>query len=143
MTTSPIQPAGTPSPSNPTPPAASSSPFAAPPDYAGAAPASDERTMAMLCHLLGIFTGFLGPLIVWLIKKDSSPFVDDQGKEALNFQITVLIGYAAAFVLSFLLIGFLIGPAVLVLSIVFSILGAIRANGGIAYRYPMNVRFVH
>ena len=54
---------------------------------------SDERTMGMLAHILGGVTNFLGPLIIWLIKKDESPFVNDQGKEALNFQITIAIGY--------------------------------------------------
>src|SRR5690348_1357609 len=61
--------------------------------YNGPAPDKDAKTMALLCHLLPIFTGFLGPLIIWLVKKDSSPFVDDQGKEALNFQITAFFGY--------------------------------------------------
>ncbi|HTL31303.1 MAG TPA: DUF4870 domain-containing protein, partial [Tepidisphaeraceae bacterium] len=51
--------------------------------YVGPPPDKDSKTMALLCHLLPIFTGFLGPLIIWLIKKDSSPFVDDQGKESL------------------------------------------------------------
>ena len=51
----------------------------------------DARMWAMLCHLLGLFTCFIGPLIIWLIKKDEDPFIDDQGKEALNFQITVAI----------------------------------------------------
>lgn len=141
MTTSPLQPTGTPQ-GQPAPAGSSGGPFAAPAPYSGAAPASDERTMAMLCHLLGIFTGFLGPLIIWLIKKDSSPFVDDQGKEALNFQITVIIGYVAAFVLSFVLIGFLIGPAVFVLSVVFCVLATMKANSGVAYRYPLNIRFI-
>jgi len=54
----------------------------------------EDKTMAMLCHLLGILTAFLGPLIIWLVKKDQSPFVDDQGKEALNFQITLVIANA-------------------------------------------------
>ena len=99
--------------------------------------------MAMLSHLLGIFASFVGPLIIWLIKKDSNPFVDDQGKEALNFQITVLIAYLAATVLSFLLIGLLIGPAVFVLSVVFGVIAATKANSGVAYRYPLNIRLVH
>jgi len=56
-------------------------------------PGQNARNMAMLCHLLGLFTGFVGPLILWLLKKDEDPFIDRQGKEALNFQITVVIGW--------------------------------------------------
>src|SRR5689334_1430002 len=61
--------------------------------YVGPTPTQDDKTMAMLSHLLGIVLGFVGPLIIWLIKKDQSPFVDDQGKESLNFQIMLVIGY--------------------------------------------------
>src|SRR5437868_1922887 len=62
------------------------------PQYLGPAPSPEEKQMGMLAHLLGII-GFVGPLIIWLIKKDQSPFVDDQGKEALNFHLTMLIAY--------------------------------------------------
>ena len=65
----------------------------------------DAMSMAMLCHLLAIFTGFLGPLIIWLIKKEDAPFVNDHGKEALNFQITVLIAMVASGLLTFVCIG--------------------------------------
>jgi len=84
----------------------------------------------MLCHLLSIPLGFLGPLIIWLMKKDQSKFVDDQGKEALNFVITVMIA-------SFLTCGIasLVG-------IVFLIIGAIEANKGVWYRYPFSIRFI-
>ena len=144
MTTTPLQPGGTPAPHDePGTPAASPGPFSKPAPYAGPIPAAEDRTMAMLSHLLGIFASFVGPLIIWLIKKDSNPFVDDQGKEALNFQITVLIAYLAATVLSFLLIGLLIGPAVFVLSVVFGVIAATKANSGVAYRYPLNIRLVH
>ncbi|HEY2588583.1 MAG TPA: DUF4870 domain-containing protein [Tepidisphaeraceae bacterium] len=111
------------------------------PVYAGPAPTQDDKTMGMLAHLLGIF-GFIGPLIVWLIKKDQSPFVDDQGKEALNFHLVMLIGYVLGGVLSFFCIGFLIIPLVWICSVVFSIMGAMKAKEGIAYRYPFNIRMV-
>ena len=65
----------------------------------------DARNMAMLCHLLAIFTGFLGPLIIWLIKKDEDPFVDEHGKEALNFQITVFIAMFVSGILTMVCIG--------------------------------------
>ncbi len=110
--------------------------------YMGPPPSSEDRTMGMLCHLLAIFTGFLGPLIIWLVKKDQSPFVDDQGKEALNFQLTMLIGWVIAFVTSFFCIGFFIGAALVVVNLVFCILATIKANQGIAYRYPINIRFI-
>ena len=75
----------------------------------------EARTWAMLCHLstfakyLAIpFGNIIGPLILWLLKKDQHPLVDDQGKEAMNFQITITLLYAVAFVLSFVLIGLLL-----------------------------------
>lgn len=60
---------------------------------------SDEKTMAMLAHLIGGITCLLGPLIIWLIKKDESPFVNDQGKEAVNFQLSILLGYVVTGIL--------------------------------------------
>jgi uncharacterized Tic20 family protein len=69
---------------------------AAYPEYVGPPPSADDQNMGMLCHLLGIFTSFLAPLIIWLIKKDTSPWIDHQGKEALNFQITALIATVQA-----------------------------------------------
>mgnify|MGYP006283271343 CR=1 FL=1 len=104
----------------------------------------DERTMGLLAHLLGIVIGFLGPLIIWLIKKDESAFVDDQGKEALNFQLTVLIAYVVCFgPLNFVFcIGSFLGLAVWVVAIVFAIMGATRANQGELYRYPICLRMI-
>jgi uncharacterized Tic20 family protein len=108
--------------------------------YQGPPPDKDAITMGMLCHLLGIFTGFLGPLIIWLIKKDSNPFIDDQGKEALNFQIVALIATFAC------LLGFCIAPILIAIvqitRIVFSIIGTVQANKGIAYRYPLTFRLI-
>lgn len=102
----------------------------------------DSKNLGMLCHLLGLFTNFLGPLILWLIKKDEDAFVDDQGKEALNFQITVAI---ASFV-SGLLIAACIGPVLLagiwVCNIVFCIMACMAANKGENYRYPWCLRLV-
>ncbi len=130
-------PPGTPPPGTPlnygTPTAATG--------YTGPTPTSDDRTMGMLAHLLGI-VGFIGPLIIWLIKKDQSPFVNDQGKEALNFHLTLLIGILVGIATSCLGIGFVIILAVWVCGVVFSILGAMKANQGIAYRYPFNIRFI-
>src|SRR5262245_57550403 len=101
----------------------------------------DERTMAMLCHLGGAFLGFLVPLIVWLIKKDQSRFVDDQGKEALNFHITILIGHAVGGATICLTFG-LLNLAVYVVAVVFGVMAGIAANKGEVYRYPLNIRLI-
>jgi uncharacterized Tic20 family protein len=108
--------------------------------YYGTFPPPDARTMAMVCHLLGLLTSVVGPLILWLVKKDDHPFIDHQGREALNFQITVFIAYLVS--------GFLgcfcpLFPlAVLVGDIVFCVMAMVEANRGMAYRYPVNIRFV-
>ena len=103
---------------------------------------SDQRTLAMLAHLLGIFTGFLGALVIWLVKREESGFVENQAKEALNFQITVLLLSIVGMVLSLVLIGFLILIAVWVGNLIFSIIGAISAYSGQRYRYPMTLRLI-
>lgn len=135
--------------------APSASPFAGgspqmKPQPASPAEKSDARSMAMLAHLLGALFGFVGPLIIWLVKKDESRFVDDQGKEALNFQLTLLIGYVASVVL-YIVISFVtcgIGSfvplplIVTVLQLVFGIIGAVTANNGEYYRYPFNIRMI-
>ena len=101
----------------------------------------DARNMAMLAHLLGLI-GFLGPLLIWLLKKDDDQFIDDQGKEALNFQLTLLIGYLIGGVLTLILIGILVVLALGIMHIVFAIMGALKAKEGIAYRYPICIRFL-
>lgn len=120
----------------------------------GKLPIADEKTMGMLAHILGGVTSFLGPLIIWLIKKDESPFVNDQGREALNFQIT--IGLAAVLMVVFGLIaqlipvvGQIVGcvfallyPLLWVTGLVFGIIGGLAANKGLAYRYPFAVRLI-
>ena len=102
----------------------------------------DARTMAMLAHLLGAVTGFLGPLIIWIIKKDEDPFVADQSREALNFQITLFIGWIISSMLSMVCIGFFLMPILLVLQIVFAIIGGMKANEGVQYRYPFALRLI-
>jgi uncharacterized Tic20 family protein len=111
------------------------------PAEAGPIP-GDAKTMAMLCHLLAIFTGFVGPLIIWLIKKADHPFINEQGKEALNFQITVLLAFIASFLLSFLCIGFFLMPAVGIVNLIFCIIATVKVNGGEHYRYPVSLRLV-
>ncbi|HEY2622766.1 DUF4870 domain-containing protein [Dyella sp. Tek66A03] len=122
-------------------------------------PSTEERTWAMFAHLsalLGcIVTGhwfgwgcFLGPLIIWLVKKDSMPFVDDQGKEALNFNITIAIIGLALLLLTLMTLGLgvllaiPVGVVVGVAWLVFTIIAAIRANEGVRYRYPFTLRLI-
>ena len=115
----------------------------------------DEKTIAMLAHLSG-FCGFLipfgnivGPLAVWLIKMNEMPFVNDQGREAVNFQISYSIYALAlaglAFVLSFVCLGFLLIPFIFGLAVVDAVLmiiAAIKAGKGVRYRYPCCVRLI-
>ena len=101
-------------------------------------PNKDDRTMGMFCHLGGIIGGFILPLVIWLVKKEESEFIDDQGKEALNFNITLLIIHLGLGLITCGLAIFITAP----LGIVFSVLGAMAANRGEYYRYPMCIRFI-
>jgi uncharacterized Tic20 family protein len=108
----------------------------------------EERNWATIAHLSALsgfvvpFGTVLGPLVVWLLKKEAYPFVDDQGKEALNFQISFLIYTIVASVLMLLLIGFVLLPIVLIVEFVLTIVAAIKANEGLHYRYPLTIRFL-
>jgi len=116
---------------------------APPPAPTGTAPA-DQRTMALVAHILGIFTWFISPLIIWVINKDDSTksFVTDQAKEALNFQITITIAMLISFVLMIVIIGGLLAPLVGILNLVFCIIAAVKANNGEAYRYLFTLRLI-
>jgi len=116
----------------------------------GMPPSSDERMWAMLCHLGGLckytpvpFGNVIAPLILWLIKKDELAFVDDQGKEALNFQISMSIYMLVSTILVFVLIGIVLLIALAVFDLVVIVLAAVKANQGIAYRYPLCIRFIN
>lgn len=101
----------------------------------------ETRQLAMLCHLSGFF-GFIGPLIFWLVKREECPYMDYHGKEALNFQITVIIGMFASMLLVFVCIGVLTAMAVGIANLVFSIIAGLAANEGKMYRYPVSIRFI-
>ena len=109
----------------------------------------EEKTWGMLAHLTSLsgliipFGSLLGPLVVWLVKKDTMPFVADQGKEALNFNITVAIAAIVSGVLTLVLIGFLLLAVVAVGWLVLTILATIEANKGVAYRYPFTLRLIN
>ena len=96
----------------------------------------------MIAHILGIVIGFVGPLIIYLTAKDK-PFAYSQSKEALNFQITVLIGWIAAGILSFVGIGFLLYGAIWVINLIFCIMAAMAASKGEDYKYPFAIRLVN
>jgi uncharacterized protein len=106
-------------------------------------PSKDECNLAMLAHLLGAFTGFVGALILWLVKKDEGGFVAQEAKEALNFQITVALALAASALLKIILIGFLLFPIIFVANFIFCILAALSATKGKAYRYPFALRLIN
>jgi uncharacterized Tic20 family protein len=110
---------------------------------------NDARTWGMLCHLsalsflIGIpFGSVLGPLIVWLIKRNDHPFIDAQGKEALNFQLSTWIYLAVAFFSCFFMIGFVLVPIILLLKIILAVIAAISASDGKSYHYPLSIRFI-
>lgn len=111
-------------------------------------PTAEEKQWALFAHLSALigfiipFGSIIGPLIIWQIKKNEMPFVDDQGKEALNFQITMAIAVLACIVLMVVLIGFLLIWIVGLLDLVFIIIAALAANNGQAYRYPFTLRLV-
>jgi len=108
----------------------------------------DARQWAMFAHL-STFAGYvipfgniIGPLVVWLMKKDELPFVDEHGKEALNFQISMSIWIIIAIVSIFCFVGIVALPVLGILDVIFTIIAAVKANSGEPYRYPMTIRFV-
>ena len=104
----------------------------------------DQKNMAMLAHILGIFTGFVAALVIWLMNKDKADqgFVNDQAKEALNFQITMAIGWVAASALTLVLIGFFLYPVLLIGNLILCIMAGMKAKEGVEYRYPFALRLI-
>lgn len=141
-----VPPAGQappPAPGYPAPPAGHAPPAQyGTPGAAAPLNQSEERMWAMLGHIGGIFLGFLAPLITWLVFRERSAFVNDQGKEALNFQITVTIAVVISSVLTVILIGFLGLLVVGIADLVLCIMAGIAANNGTSYRYPFTLRLI-
>jgi uncharacterized protein len=112
------------------------------------APSNEAKQWAFFAHLSALvgfvipFGSLLGPLIIWQMKKNELPFVDDQGREALNFQITMAIAFVVCCVLMLILIGFLLAAIVGIVDIIYTIIAAIAANNGQTYRYPFNLRLI-
>lgn len=103
---------------------------------------TDEKLWATLTHVGGILFSWIAPLIAYLVLKDRGPFIRQHTAAALNFQLTMLIGYLIGGVLSLILIGYLVLLAVWVLTIVFGIMAALAANRGEYYKYPISITFV-
>lgn len=155
-------------PSQPPPSGAASPPPPPPPSpppsqnaqVSGDKPGQDQRQWAMFAHLSALIGGlvtawtggwgvFIGPLVIWLVKKDEMPFVDDQGKEALNFNITIAIAFVIMLIFSIVTfgVGLLVTvPLWIVISIywlVVTIIATLRANEGERYRYPLTLRIIN
>lgn len=133
MTDESITPQPTPTPEAPLPPGT---------------PGPQARQWALIAHLsafLGClipFGNLIGPLIVWQLKKDEDPFINDQGKEALNFQITVSLMVLLSFILMLVVIGLFLVWIVAIGAVVLMIIAAIKSNEGTAYRYPFCWRVI-
>ncbi len=106
------------------------------------APTPDEKTLAILSHILTIVSSFLAPLIIYLIKKDESPYVAEHAKESLNFQITMAILFIISIVLIFVLIGILLIWLLSIANLVLIIIATIKASENKMYRYPINFRLI-
>lgn len=107
----------------------------------------DTRMWAMVCHLSALASyigipGIIAVIVIWLVKRDSHPCLDYHGRESLNFQITMCIAALISWALCFVLIGFVLLPLVVIVNLVFVIIAGIKANDGIAYRYPFCIRFL-
>jgi uncharacterized Tic20 family protein len=112
-----------------------------------AGPTQDERNWAMLCHLCIIGQMFIpllvvGPLLIWLFKGDQLPFVKEQGKEAVNFQITLFLVGLVGWVLIWVLIGWLVLGVLWVYAIVAGVIATMKVKEGVPYRYGLNLRLV-
>lgn len=124
----------------------------APPPYPpphGTSAGAEERNWAMAAHLSSLsgllvpFGNVLGPLVVWLVKRDTMPLVADQGREALNFNITVLGAFLIGAVLTVVLVGFLVMVVVGIAWLVLTIMAGVAASKGESYRYPFTLRLIN
>ncbi|WP_066047926.1 DUF4870 domain-containing protein [Robertmurraya korlensis] len=105
-------------------------------------PTNEERTLAAAIYVISFFTVFIGPLLIWLIKKDSSSYIDYHGKEYLNFLISYTVYAFVSVILMMVLIGFLTIWVVGVAGFIFTIIGAVKAYEGTSYRIPLIFRLI-
>lgn len=106
-------------------------------------PSNDEKNIATVTHLAGTVFSFIPALIIWALKKDDSPYIADQAKEALNFQITVLIAQCIAGALVLILVGIALLGFIWLANIVLCIIAAISTSKGETYRYPLTLRLIN
>lgn len=106
-------------------------------------PSNDEKSIATITHLAGTLFSIIPALIVWVLKKEDSEYIAMQAKEALNFQITVLVAQLVAGILVWILIGFLLLPIIWLVNIVLCIIAAISTSKGESYRYPICLRLIN
>ena len=108
----------------------------------------EQRTWAMFCHLSALagllfpFGSVIGPLIVWLVKKEEMPLVAEHGRKSLNFQLTMMIAYIVCFMLMFVVVGVIPLPLVALFSLIMVVVSAIKANDGKEVKYPMAIEFI-
>ena len=110
---------------------------------------SDAKNWAMLCHLSALaglvvpgIAMFVGPLIIWLVKKDEHPFINEHEKEALNFQISMLIYFVLLAPTVCILIGFALLPALVFANVILVVVASMKASSGDIYRYPLTIRLI-
>ncbi len=110
---------------------------------------SNEKTWTLFCHLSGLllftsipFANVIGPLVIWLIKKDEMPKVNAHGKAALNFQISMMIYFLVCIPLVFIIIGVFLMAGLVILNVIFTIIATIKAADGQVYDYPLSIKFL-
>lgn len=108
----------------------------------------DENMWAMFCHLSALvgfvipFGNIIAPLIIWTLKKDEYPHVNDQGKEAINFQLSITVYILISVILVFVVIGIPLLIILGIFSLIMTVIAALNANDGNKYRYPFTIRFI-
>ena len=111
-------------------------------------PSKEERQWAMFCHLAALagfvipFGNIIGPLILWVLKKDESSYIDYHGKESVNFQISISIYVVISLILILVLVGIVLLAGIGIMSIVFLVIAALKANDGVYFSYPLTIRFI-
>lgn len=106
-------------------------------------PTQDEKTMALLSHILTLVAGFVAPLIIFLLKKDESEFIRRHAAESLNFQISITIYAIGAAILIFVVVGIFLLFAIGIAAFVLAILATVKASEGKDFKYPLTLRLVH
>lgn len=104
-------------------------------------PSSDDRLMGTLIYVLRFFTSLIAPLIIWLIKREDSPFIDKTGKNYFNFLLSYMIWLIVASIAMFIIIGFILFPIIAILNFIFTIVAAVKAYNGEDYLPPLSIRF--